>query len=532
MNENERVVAHVDDLQDGEMLEVDIGQRSILLVRVDGEYHALASHCTHYGAPLAKGVLSGHHVVCPWHQTYFDIVTGKMEEPPGLNAVQHFETRIEGDEVIITIPEDVLDGWVMPMARYNRDADGRVFVILGGGAAGSMAAETLRQDGYQGRIVIVTKENHVPYDRPHLSKGYFRERANPHPPNLRSPRFYMDHDIEILFEREVVRLDPASKTLEFADFPAMSFDAVLVATGGEPRTLNVPGSDLENVFTLRSFDDAYRLAEAVDRSHRIVIVGAGFIATEVASSLSERGMDVTVVAHEMELFGDVFGNQIGGMFREMHEQRLVRFELGTEVERFEGDGAVRRVILKNGESLDTDLVLTAIGISPATGFIPEANKNTDGSVNVDEYLRFAPNCYAAGDIARFADSRTGESSRIEHWRLALQQGRCAAHNMAGQASAFQAVPFFWTHQLGLSLQMVGRAQSWDDIIFQGSPADRDFIAFYVKDGEVRAAAGMNQHARIGAVAELMRRNQMPSADELRQGSIDLVEQLKPVYAGK
>jgi NADPH-dependent 2,4-dienoyl-CoA reductase/sulfur reductase-like enzyme/nitrite reductase/ring-hydroxylating ferredoxin subunit len=532
MEENERLVGHVGDLQDGEMREIDIGERSVLLVRSNGEYHVIGSHCTHYGAPLAKGVVCGNHVVCPWHQTYFDIVTGKVEEPPALNAIQKYETRIEGDQILVRIPVDVADGRVMPMVRYNRDIDKRTFIIIGAGAAGSIAAETLRQDGYQGRIVMITREKRIPYDRPHLSKGYFRERANPQPPNLRSPRFYMDHDIEILKERRVTRLDATFKLIEFDGFPSLNFDKVLVATGCEPKTINVPGAELQNIFTLRSFDDAYNLAKAVDRSAHIVIVGGGFIGTEVAASLAERGLVVTVVARERTLFEKKFGYEIGELFRGMHEARGVRFEFEDEVEQFRGDKSVEQVILRSGKKLDADVVLLAIGVRPVTNFIPDAFKNADGSIRVDSHMSFAVNCYAAGDNVSFVCPRTGETARIEHWRTAQQQGRCAAHNMAGVETEYTAVPFFWTHQLGVSLQCVGRTESYDEIIYHGSLSERNFVAYYAKNNEIRAVTGMNRHATMGAVAELMRENRMPTVDQLRAEPVDLVEQLKPVIAGQ
>ena len=530
MTDNEQVIAHVDDLQDGQMKEIDLGERSILLARVDGQYYALGAHCSHYGGPLAKGVLSDHHVICPWHQTYFDIVTGNVEEPPGLNAVRHYDLRIEGQDVIVTIPEDISNGPAMEMGGYSPELDRRTFVIIGGGAAGNMAAETLRRDGFHGRIVLVTREKRVPYDRPHLSKGYIRERANPYPPLLRSSRFYMDHDIEILFDRTVIKLDPVTRTLHFSDSTDLHYNSVLIATGAIPKRLNVPDSEKLNIFTLRSFDDACELVQAFDRSKKILIVGTGFIGMEVASGLCDRGLDVTVVSLEKIPMQRTFGSEIGRMLQELHESRGVQFELEATVDHFKGDDEVRSAVLTNGKSIDADVVLLAIGVTPATNFIQGLPINPDGSLNVDRQLRVTNNCFAAGDVARFIDWRTDSPVRIEHWRTAQQQGRCAAHNMMGKNVDFAPVPFFWTHQAKISLQYVGYTDRWDEIIFHGRPEDQDFIAFYVKEGQVLAAAGLNQNIKMAALAELMRKNQRPAPKDLRRGETDFVEQLKPVYA--
>lgn len=532
MTDNEQVIAHINDLQDGQMKEIDLGERSILLTRVEGQYYAMGAHCSHYGGPLAKGVLCEHHVVCPWHQTYFDIVTGNVLEPPGLNALRHYDLRIEGDEVIITIPDDISDGRVMEMGGYIPERDRRTFAIIGGGAAANMAAETLRREGFHGRIVMITREKRVPYDRPHLSKGYIRERANPYPPTLRSSRFYMDHDIEILFDRTVTQLDPATRTIRFDDSTRLHYNSVLIATGAIPKRLNVPGSDKKNIFTLRSFDDASDLVQAIDTSKKILVVGSGFIGMEVASGLSDRGLEVTVVSLESVPMEKTFGREIGKMLQGLHEQRNVHFELGATVDHFKGDAAVHSAVLTNGKTVDADIVLLALGVTPATDFIQSPARNPDGSLSVDRELRVDGDCFAAGDIARFVDWRTDSPIRIEHWRLAEQQGKCAACNMMGKKVEFTSVPFFWTHQAKISLQYVGYTDRWDEIIFHGRPQDQNFVAFYVKESQVLAAAGLNQNVKMAAFAELVRRNQTPTPDDLRQGETDFVEQLQPALAGK
>ena len=294
---NERIVAKINDLHDGEMKEISVGEKSVLLVRVNGEFHAIASNCSHYGGPLAEGVLHEHRIRCPWHQACFDVVTGNLEEPPALNALPHFDVRVEGENVIVNVPEDAEDYRIPTMAKYNPDEDSRDFVIIGAGAAGNAAAETLRQDGFKGRIVMVTRENDLPYDRPQLSKGYLAD-DEPDSPILRSEKFYADHDIEILTEHEVVRVEASGKTIIFDGGSSLKYDKLLLATGGIPRHLDVPGAELQNIFTLRSLNNANQIKAMAAKASRVVVIGSSFIGMETTASMTERGLKVTVVTPE------------------------------------------------------------------------------------------------------------------------------------------------------------------------------------------------------------------------------------------
>jgi NADPH-dependent 2,4-dienoyl-CoA reductase/sulfur reductase-like enzyme/nitrite reductase/ring-hydroxylating ferredoxin subunit len=521
----EKIVAKTGDLKDGEMKEVEVGENSVLLVRVDGEFHAIGAKCTHYGGPLEEGALNGHRVRCPWHQACFDVVTGDLKEPPALDALPHFDVRVEGENVIVSVPEDAADRRVLPMVKRNASADSRTFAIIGGGAAGNAAAEALRQDGFQGRVVMITRETRLPYDRTGLSKGYLKS-DEAEPEILRSDEFYAKYDIEILKEHEVVGVDALGKSIAFSDGSSLKYDKLLLATGSTPRRLNIPGSSLENIHTLRTPDDAYRIKSMAQKGSRIVVIGASFIGMEVTANLIGRGPAITIVAPESVPFERTLGHEIGGMYKELHEENGVSFRLGARLSRFEGNGKVQKVILEDGEALEADFVLSGVGVQPATQFLKGFDLNPDGSLSVDKNFRVAEDVYAAGDIANFLDWRTGERIRIEHWRLAEQHGRIAAHNMAGRETEFQSVPFFWTNQLGVNLGYVGHVKGWDEIIFHGDPALRDFTAFYVKDGKVLAATGCGNSAHMPAVAELMRTNQMPTPEELRKGSMDMMQRLK------
>jgi len=522
----EAVVAKVSDLKDGDMKEVVVGETKVLLARINGVFYATAGECTHYGGPLAEGSLKGERVICPWHQANFNVTTGAILEPPALDTLPVFKVRVEGDEVIVGIPGTGAASQPPSMCRCNRQADGRTLVILGAGAAGNTAAQTLREDGYEGRLVMISREQRLPYDRPNLSKGYLAGLAGPDSLPLRGEDFYRSHDIELLLGRQVVQVDPAAKVLTLADRRDLSYHALLVATGGTARPLEVPGAGLANVFTLRSADDADAIIAAAGSDKRAVVVGASFIGMETAASLTRRGLKVTVVGPGAIPFTRTLGPEIGRMLIGLHQEQGVSFRMGERVARLEGNGRVETVVLDSGATLAADLVLAGLGIMPATGFLQGVPLNPDGSVTVDQYLRAAEDLYAAGDMARFPDWRTGEAIRIEHWRLAEQHGRLAAHNMAGKPTPWRGVPFFWTEHFDQNLQYVGFASSWDEIIFDGDIEDRKFLAFYVRENRVLAAAGLGRDREMTAIAELMRLGHLPGPDALRRGTVDVVESLR------
>jgi NADPH-dependent 2,4-dienoyl-CoA reductase/sulfur reductase-like enzyme/nitrite reductase/ring-hydroxylating ferredoxin subunit len=520
------MVARITDLQDGDMKEVEVGGLKILLTRLDGTFFAIGGECSHYGGPLAEGVLSGMHVTCPWHQARFHIKTGELASPPALDSMARFETRVEGDKVFVILPEKA-SGTVPPaMVKRNAEADSRLFVILGGGAAGNAAAQKLRQVAYQGRILLVSRESRVPYDRTTLSKGYLSGDMEAASLPLRTEAFYREADIELMLGKKVSQVNTASKTIIFDYGESLAYDALLVATGGQPRELDIPGAGLDNVFTLRTPEDADRIMKAATQNPEVVVVGTGFIGMETAAALRKRGLTVTVIGPGAVPFEKTLGPEVGGMIRQIHEEKGVSFRLGRKVTRLEGKGRVTEVVLDNKERLPAGLVLIGIGVRPATDFLQGVPINPDGSVTVDKHLSLADGLYAAGDIARFPDWRTGELIRIEHWQLAELQGFTAALNMTGQQEEFKGVPFFWTEQFDTYLYHVGYADTWDEIVWHGKVQDRTFVAFYVKNGQVQAAAGCGYDHGMAYITELMRVGRLPGPAELRAGKGDLFAHLK------
>ncbi|AFZ34472.1 Ferredoxin--NAD(+) reductase [Stanieria cyanosphaera PCC 7437] len=523
----EIIVAKTTDLRDGQMQQIPVDDSQILLAKINGKFYATGAFCTHYGAPLAKGVLHEERVVCPWHHACFNLTNGNLKEPPALNDLPSFAVRIEGENVLVQIPKEIPDGCTPTMVDYDSE-DKRVFVIIGAGAGGSIAAETLRQQGFQGKIVLISQEANLPYDRTKLSKNYLQGKASEDSLPLRSCEFYQEHDIELRFGQAVTKVDTFTKTITLADNSTLPYDALLLATGGKARKLNIPGSDLDHVFTLRQVEDAQDILKTVKQAKKAVVIGSSFIGMEAAASLRQQGIEVTVVSPSSVPFAKILGEEVGKMFQQLHQEKGVTFYLKTKVTELQGDGKVETVVLDNGEQIDTDLVIVGIGVEPITDYLTGVELAEDHSIPVSEYLQAAaPDLYAAGDIATFPYAPMGKPTRIEHWRLAAQHGRTAAYNMVNpRPIKFDAIPFFWSGQYDLKLRYVGHATEWDQIALDGDLKKQEFLAFYVKDDRILAVAGCGRDQDIAAIAKLMSLNQMPDADQIH--STDWVEKLKTI----
>jgi apoptosis-inducing factor 3 len=517
-------------LQDGQMTRVELEGQPVVLARVKGQYYAFGGTCAHYGAPLHEGLLKDHTLICPWHHACFDVRSGSRLEPPALNDLPHYRVRVEGDQVIVTLPQD---NETEPQGKAD-PADQRVFVIIGGGSAGNAAAEELRRSGYQGRILILSADPNLPVDRPNLSKDYLAGKAEPGWIPLRPDEaWYTSRGIELRLNTRVAGVDPKAHTVKIDKGENLHYDKLLLATGGVPRQLpNTPGIDMAGVYTLRTLADADRIIAAAEKakSKRAVIVGASFIGMEVAASLAGgRGVSVTVVGMEAVPFINILGDEVGRMLRKEHEDNGVQFFLSSLVARFVGEnGHVTGVELRNGKNLPADFVVVGVGVVPATDFLSGSGLSLDEkdrSVRVNAQLQTSdPDVYAAGDIARWSSG--GErGTRIEHWRVAEQQGMVAARNMLGKGDDYERhVPFFWSNQWSVILDYVGHAEQWDEIIFRGGkPADKKFLAFYMKDRKPLAVAGSGYDQELDAI-ELILRDRLPLTPyQIRDESFDLLK---------
>ena len=485
----------LESLEDGVPLLGHVEGEPALVVRLGEDVHAVGAACTHYGGPLAEGRVRGDAVVCPWHHACFSLRTGEALTAPALNPLPTWEVEVREGRVVVgaRTAEDPLS------ARGRRASGPEPVVIVGAGAAGSAAAETLRREGFSGRVVLIDPDPDAPYDRPNLSKDYLDGSAPEEWIPLRPPSFYREHGIERIVAR-AEWLDRERRRVGTDEGDEIEYGALLLAPGSTPVRLRVPGSDLPHVHVLRSLADARRIIASADSARRAVVIGASFIGMEAAASLRKRGLEVTVVAPEAVPFERALGPELGRTIADAHERNGVRLRMGSGVAHIESD----RVVLEDGTELHAPLVVVGIGVRPETRIAEEAGLAVDDGVLADEHLATSdPRIWVAGDIARCLDPHAGRRRRIEHWVVAQRQGQAAARNILGQAEPYAAPPFFWTVHFDLPVAYVGHAPSWEAIEVEGDPSAGDAAFRYMGGGELLALATIGRDLESLHAEELL-----------------------------
>jgi 3-phenylpropionate/trans-cinnamate dioxygenase ferredoxin reductase component len=365
----------------------------------------------------------------------------------------------------------------------------QTFVIVGASLAGAKAAETLREDGFDGRVVLVGAEDERPYERPPLSKDYVRGERDGKP-YVHDEHFYSENEIELRTSTTVERIDPGSGEISLAGGETLGFDRLLLTTGAEPRRLRLPGADLEGVLYLRTIADSEAIRERIDAGGRLVTIGAGWIGAEVAASARQRGCEVTILARAQLPLERVLGPELGRVYRDVHADHGVEFVGGASVEAIEGNGSVAAVRLAGDRRIEAEFVVVGVGVAPRTRLAEAAGLELDNGVAVDEHLRTsAENVYAAGDVAGALHPLYERRIRIEHWANALNQGPAAARNMLGRKEPYDRLPYFFSDQYDVGMEYSGFATNWNEVVFRGAPESREFIAFWLAEG--RVVAGMN-----------------------------------------
>uniref|UniRef100_A0A8C9R2N2 Apoptosis inducing factor mitochondria associated 4 n=1 Tax=Scleropages formosus TaxID=113540 RepID=A0A8C9R2N2_SCLFO len=424
-------VCHESDLQEGQMMEVEVGQHKVLLVRSGGVYSAIGNSCTHYGAPLSKGALSGGRVRCPWHGACFNVKTGDIEEYPGLDCVAHHKVNPVFLQSLKQPKRVKAMGRRVPAITHT-------VLLVGGGPAALVCAETLRQENYGGRIIMITKDDLPPYDRTKLSKAMNTENDSI---LLRRMEFFHEYDIEVWMNKEVKFVNTDKKTVMLNDSSQHHYDQLLIATGSRARDLECPGADLENVTLLRIL-----------------------------------------------------------------QEKKVKFYMKDCVTEIKGEnGKVKEVILKSGVVLPADIVIAGIGVIPNSEFLFGSSVNLDSRnmVIVDKFMKTnVPDVFSAGDVTSFPLAAY-ENQRVSlgHWHLAQTQGRVAALNMLNKPAEMKSVPFYWTVLAGKSIRYAGYGEGYTQVILKGKVEELKFLAFYVKDDEVVAAASLNSDPAVSQFAE-------------------------------
>ena len=472
------------DLADGSMLAGHVGQHAVLIARRGAELFAIDATCTHYGGPLAEGLMVGDTVRCPWHHSCFSLRSGEALTAPALNPVRCW--RIERDSGQIRVKERIAAEAQRPAERRTpAPAAAERMVILGGGAAGFAAAEMLRREGFGGELTLISADESAPYDRPNLSKDYLAGTAPEDWIPLRPAEFYPQQHIDLRLSTHATAIDLERRQVSIAGGAAVTYTKLLIATGAEPVRLEVPGKDLAHVRTLRSLADCRGIIESTKAARRAVIVGASFIGLEAAAALRQRSLEVHVIAPESRPMERVLGPAAGEFIRSLHESHGVVFHLGRTVAAIDA----QRVQLSDGARIDADVVVVGVGVRPRIALAEKAGLAIDRGVLVDEYLETsAPGVFAAGDIARWPDPYSGERLRIEHWVVAERQGQSAARHMLGRRERFAAVPYFWTQQYDVSIDYVGHASAWDSIEQHGELNAHDVALRFRRGGRTLALA--------------------------------------------
>jgi len=544
-------VASTADLKDGSMKEVDFKDQKVLLSKVKGQFYATGAKCTHYGAPLAKGVITSEgRIVCPWHGACFNACTGDIEDAPAPQNLQSFKVDVEGDNVFVSADvEQVKKNARMTKPPSAAKSGGEKGVVVVGGGSGALyAVEGLRESGYTGSIKVLSKESYIPIDRTKLSKALIDDAAKL---AVRDEAWYKENKVDLVLGTTVKSVDVEKGSVSTEDGKTVEYEHLILATGANPSRLPIDGSDLGNIFVLRTIDDTKAINSALTAKEssqpevvkqvedkvgldsaykpRLVIVGSSFIGMEAALAAAKKAQ-VTVIGMEKAPFEKILGPEIGNGLRKNHEKQGIKFHLPAELSHFEASDkdskSVGAVVLKSGEKIEADVVLLGTGVKPVTDYaasIPGIQLNDkDKSIEVDEQLRIKgigkDNVFAIGDIARFPDVKTGEITRVEHWNVAGNHGRSVAATIAGKGQPYNKTAIFWSAQ-GAQLRYVGSARSsqWEEIHLDGNPEELKFVAYYAKGDEIVAVSSMARDPIVTHVSELMTLKKMPTFSEVKGG---------------
>ncbi len=481
----------IQDLNDGGVVKGQVAGKEAILVRRGDNYFALGALCTHYHAALADGLIVDDTVRCPMHHACFSLRTGEALYAPALDPIPAWRVEIVAGKACVRERLNAVATRTHP-AGTSPAIQPTSVVIVGGGAAGLAAADMLRREGYSGPVSLLSADDAPPYDRPNVSKDYLAGTAPEAWMPLRGARYYAAQKIDLALNARVNSFDAARRRLSLADGRQIEYGALLLATGADPIHLPIPATAGARILYLRTLSDARAIIAATMGARTAVVVGASFIGLEVAASLRARGIEVHVVGLEEVPLQRVLGLEVGTFLRGLHESRGVVFHLKNSVSGVDG----KKVMLRDGKTLEADFLVLGVGVRPAIALAEQAGLAIDRGISVDEYLETsAPGVFAAGDIARWPDSHSGDRIRVEHWAVAQRQGQVAARNILGLRQPFTAVPFFWSQHYDVAINYVGHVEQFDAAVVDGSLSAHDCEVSYLRNGQVRAAATISRDLR-------------------------------------
>ena len=397
-------------------------------------------------------------------------------------------------------------------------------VIVGASLAGAKAAATLREEGYDGRVVLIGAEAELPYERPPISKYYLRGESDREKARVHDAALYAEKDIDLRTGTAVEAIDVAGRTVTLAGGETVAWDRLLLATGAEPRRVPIPGADLEGVLYLRTLDDSDRLRAAIQGGGRLAVIGAGWIGAEAAASARQLGAEVTLIERLDVPLETVLGPTVGKIYADAHREQGVELLTGAAVEAIEGDGTVAGVRLAGGRVVECSAVLVGVGVAPRTALAEAAGLAVDNGILVDANLQTsAPDVYAAGDVANHDHPFYGRRIRVEHWANALNQGPAAARNMLGAGQAYERLPYFYSDQYDVGMEYSGLAKGDDQVVIRGDVAARELIAFWLEDGRVVAGMNVKVWDVTGPIQALIRSRKTVDPARLADTSVPLEE---------
>jgi 3-phenylpropionate/trans-cinnamate dioxygenase ferredoxin reductase subunit len=401
---------------------------------------------------------------------------------------------------------------------------GRTFVIVGASLAGAKAAQGMREAGFDGRVVVIGEEPFLPYERPELSKGYLVGKKTMDELLVHPEEFYADNDIEVMAATTVTGIDRVASEVRIAGGAPLQYDRLLLTTGATPRSLDLPGVELAGVVTLRTVVDADGLREQISRARRVIVVGAGWIGCEVAAGARTSGAQVTMLTPDAFPLVRVLGPDVGEVFADLHAEHGVDLRLGTGVEAIVGGDRARGVRTADGEVIDGDLIVLGVGAAPRDELARDAGLEVDDGILVDEFLTTSdPRILAAGDVANAWHPSLQRRLRVEHWDNAIKQGLAAGATMAGSPTAFTQLPYFYSDQYDFGMEYRGHATDWDQVVFRGDPASREFLAFWLHGSRVLAAMNANVWDQGDALDALLRSGATPGREQLADPTVDLLD---------
>jgi apoptosis-inducing factor 3 len=501
-----RAGVRFDELAESQPLLGHFDGEPVILVLQGEQIFATGAICTHYSGPLAEGLVVGETIRCPLHHARFDLRTGEATSAPALSAIPCFNVVRNGNTVTIGGKKTV--NFHVP-CKLNPAS----VVIVGAGAAGAACADMLRAKGYSRPITLAGDEEPGPVDRPNLSKDFLAGTAGEDWIPLRTREYYESIKVDLVTDDPAVRISPADGKVSLRGGRTLTYGALLLATGAEPRTLPIEGADSPHVYRLRTFADSKAILAAAQGVQKCAVIGSGFIGLEVAASLRQRGLAVSVIGQEPIPLGKILGPEMGSFIQRLHEQHGVPFFLNSAPRAIHKD----RVELTDGSSVDADLVILGVGVSPRTALAEAAGIKTDNGVIVDEMLQTSsPAIFAAGDVARYPDYVSGELARIEHWVVAERQGQAVARSMLGIGVPFRDAPFFWSQHYDVTIAYVGHAASWDTCEIKGNLEKHDACASYRRKAKVVAVATIGRDLLSLRVEAALEQNNAEAIDSILQ----------------